>query len=166
MTFSPADTNSKISEREMSLYNEAFFEEALDLIDKGLLQVYDEGKHLAFHTLPEKPAQNLQLYGGAEGSIIVPIDEFADFRNLPSLEPKMILDEVKRLAAVFAESYISNVKNAYIKGGRLTGLRKLHVTGWRCGLKLNVAENSGGLCPDVSPVGWCAFRYLFAAAKA
>jgi hypothetical protein len=172
--FTPAGSGGgSVTQREVQIYFEAFNEELDKLIPSALKGFYEEGKRIKVHALPAdiKYATTLEWFGGQteDGVTRVPLDEYADYRNLDSIEPKEIIAGVKALALMAAESYISNVKNAYIRGGRLRGLfskENLHVTDWKGAFHVNVVENGQGLCIDeVKPLGWCAFRYRFAAAK-
>jgi hypothetical protein len=160
-----------VTQREVETYSELFLEELDRLIPSALKGFYEEGNRILYHSLPGDVLHGsmLELYGGETGKVLIPLEEYADYRNLDSIAPKDILSEVKALARTAAESYISNVKNAYIKGGRLRGFfskERLHVTHWHGAFKVNVVENGQSLCIDeVKPLGWCTFRYKFAAAK-
>lgn len=167
MTYTSLPQREKtISDREIELYFDAFQEEASKLIASGLLSLPCKGDKLVFHEIPntEKFATVLQLYD--QDTKTATIDEFADYRDLPDLTPKTIVAEIKALALQFADSYLSNVKNAYIKNGRLRNFNeKLHVTYWKSALKVNVVANDFALSLEPTTPGWCAFRYRFAAVK-
>jgi hypothetical protein len=125
------------------------------------------------HKLPTdmKFADKLELYGtpSLTGTSIISIDEYADYLNLPDVDdPEKIIEKVETLAKQAAESYAWNIRNAYIKNGRLRLNQKLHATDWDGAFKVNIVKNSeasvGGCPGDLIP-GWIAYRYRFAAAK-
>jgi len=170
MTFVPAtEIEPNQLPQSVVVYSRRLFTETIDkLIPSGLKDIWDD-KQFYVHKLPDFgsaiPSLGLVTFGG-DGVTSIPIDEYADFRDLKSLALDDITEDIKALAFSAAESYVSNVKNAFIKGGRLMkySTTKLHLTDWKDGFKMNVCAREA-ICPDLSPGGWCAYRYCFASTK-
>lgn len=109
------------------------------------------------------------------GPTVIPVDEYADYLDLPTVNHTIndclkIIEIVTTLAEGAAKSYAWNVRNAFIKGGRLRpAFDRLYLTDWDGAFKVNIVKNSeasvGGWPGDLIP-GWVAYRYLFAAVKA
>ena len=165
----PATTLEQNPPQSVVVYSRRLFTETIDkLIPSGLKDIWND-KQFYVQTVPDSGfASTLELYGGEAGVTRVTIDEYADFRDIKSLALDDITEDIKALALLAAESYVSNVKNAFIKGGRLTkySKTKLCFTDWKDGFRVIIGARGDGLCPgDSSPAGWCAYRYRFAATK-
>jgi hypothetical protein len=168
--FSPAgNTNpNDFSEAEKTLFRRVFVETLDKQIPALIYDLYDS-RLVLFHPLPEmKGSTRLQLIG--KETVILTVDEFADYKNLPkTLDLDVIIKSVEELAEEAASSYAWNFRNAFIKGGKLRLLfnngERLHVTDWVDGFRVNIVRPSEGCCPgDLCP-GWVSYRYRFAAAK-
>ena len=150
--------------------SQRLFAETIDkLIPSGLKDIWDD-RQFYVQKLPDFGTVSrlgLFTFGREDGVTRIPIDEYGDFRYIKSLGLDDIAEDIKALAFLAAESYVSNVKNAFIKGGRLTkySQTRLCFTDWKDEFKVNVCAHGDGLCPDSSPAGWCAYRYRFAATK-
>jgi hypothetical protein len=174
MTYVPATTlESSQLPPSVVVYSRGLFTETIDqLIPSGLKDIWDY-KQFCVHKLPDFgsaiPRLELFTFGREDGAPFqsIPVDEYGDFRDMKSLGLDDIAEDIKALAFLAAESYVSNVKNAFIKGGRSTkySQTRLCFTDWKDEFKVNVCAHGDGLCPDSSPAGWCAYRYRFAATK-
>ena len=171
MTFVPAtEIEPNQLPQSVVVYSQRLFTETIDkLIPSGLKDIWDD-RQFYVQKLPDfGTISRLELFtcGREDGVTSIPIDEYADFRDIKSLGLDDIAEDIKALAFLAAESYVSNVKNAFIKGGRLTKYSQTHLcfTDWKDEFKVNVCAHGDGLCPDSSPAGWCAYRYRFAATK-
>jgi len=141
------------------------FEETLDLAIPALLFTV-WGDQIKAHPLPSEQGyyDRLELTIGT-GPNYVPVEEFADYKNLPKIETTEDVEPfVRILAWEAAESYAGNIKNAFIKGGRLRPNQTLHVTDWKNEFHVNIVRNVS-MCPSDLIPGWIAYRYRFAAAK-
>jgi hypothetical protein len=171
MTYAPATRLEQDQiPQSVVVYSQRLFTETIDkLIPSGLKDIWDD-KQFYVHKLPDfESAWRGQLFTFGDDVVTsIPIDEYADFRNIKSLALDNITEDIKALAFSAAESYVSNVKNAFIKGGRLMKYSQTHLcfTDWKDGFKVNICARDCELCPEDScPVGWCAYRYRFAATK-
>jgi hypothetical protein len=171
MTFTPAAKGGgSIGPREVEIYHGIFQEQLDKLIPSLLKPIYDE-RQFVFVPLPDqKCATVLEMYGGTsteDGVNHFPIYEFADYVVLKDLTPATVIEKVKELAIIAAESYAWNVRNAFILNGRLRGWsQKLYCTDWKDEFFVNVVERGTGMCLEASDdLGWAAFRYRFAAGK-
>jgi hypothetical protein len=172
--FTPTDVKAVITPREIAIYKNIFNEELNRLIPSLLSGIWD-GKKFVFHKLPDQCGTTLELYGGVDGAghpqdvTRIDICEYADYRELPATDPASIILELRLLALDAAESYAWNVRNAYLKNGRLSkfGPQRLHIADWLDEFHVNVMVAVGEpLCPgEGNPTGWCSFRYRFVAAK-
>ena len=164
-----------LSPREVAVYRNLFNEELNRLIPKMLFDIWNDA-HFVLHQLPQSCGHILELFGGVnalgEPQSVTHIDigEYADYRNLPALDPAIITSEIRLLALGAAESYTWNVRNAFLKGGRLmakVNQQRLHLTDWENEFHVNVVGALPDLCPgDESKFkGWVAYRYRFVAVK-
>ena len=130
----PATTLEQNPPQSVVVYSRRLFTETIDkLIPSGLKDIWND-KQFYVQTVPDSGfASTLELYGGEAGVTRVTIDEYTDFRDIKSLALDDITEDIKALALLAAESYVSNVKNAFIKGGRLTkySKTKLCFTDWK-----------------------------------
>jgi hypothetical protein len=171
MTFKAAksnETQTGFTKTELVLFKRIFDEKLDETIPPFLFHIWDE-KLIKVHALPDLRADKLQLYGTGSltGSTIIPIDEYADWLNLPGDEPEEIIRTVETLAEQAAQSYAWNVRNAYIKGGRLRGVvGRLHISDWKNEFKMTLIRNVPVIDPENPTLkGWVAYRYRFVAAK-
>lgn len=154
-----------ITPREVEIYGDIFMQEVNTLIPAAIHSISD-AKSLVFIDLPtEKFATTLEMPIAGKDKVLFTVREFADYLHLDDIRPVRIIDKVKELAVVAAESYSSNVKNAFIEGGRLRGNTKLYLNGWN-DFRINVVKNSEGMDPlPPTHLGWASFRYRFVAGK-
>jgi hypothetical protein len=154
-----------ITPREVEIYGDVFMQEVNTLIPEAIHSVFDPKKFVFIDLPTEKFATTLEMSVAGSDKIHFTVREFADYIQLDDIRPVKIIAKVKELAAVAAESYVSNVKNAFIEGGRLRGMTKLYLNRWD-DFRVNVVRNSTGIDPESSPyLGWAAFRYRFVAGK-
>ena len=93
-------------------------------------------------------------------------EEFADYLNLEE-DTAGIIKTVTTLGEQAVNSYVWNVRNAYIKGGRLRlySGQKLHITDWKNEFCFKIVKNMESGCPGDIIKGWAAYHYRFAATK-
>src|ERR1017187_3240593 len=123
--------------------NRDIFNVTLDTDIPALLcDLWDE-KRIRVHPLPDmKGARELQLYQYGKNGGVIPVEEFADYRDLSTDEVTDSKKVVESLARAAARSYAWNVRNAYIKGGRLRFDERLHITDWESEFRFNVVLNT------------------------
>jgi hypothetical protein len=160
------------SATEKMLFIRIFQEHINKAIPTLLVPIWDE-KLIKVHPLPNMKGDKLQLYGtnSLTGSSIIAIEEFADYLKLPDVDdPEKVIETIESLAQLGAESYAGNVRNAFIKGGKLRNEfngERLHITDWHNEFHVNVVKSDRNIdcCPGDDTEGWVSFRYRFAAAK-
>jgi hypothetical protein len=164
------DKQSGFTATERILFNRLFEEKLNATIPALLLDIWDS-KYIKVHPLPDMQGDCIvQLYRYNPDSAVttLTVDEYADYLNLPEDTPLKIIETVETLAEGAGKSYAWNVRNAFIKGGRVRGAgSNLHVTDWQSEFRFNIVKNQeaweGIHSTDVK--GWAAYRYRFVAAK-
>ena len=155
---------------EKLFYTRVFNEKLNKKIPEMLFDIYDP-KLIKVHPLPDMRGYNVLELSIVSDSQYVPVEEFADYKVLPKCEKTVVIaiDEevlkvVEELASEAGASYAWNVRNAFLKGGRLRNGQVLHVTDWENEFQVNIVRNVS-MCPSDNAPGWAGYRYRFAAAK-
>src|ERR1039458_7423694 len=115
-----------------------FTERVNTLIPDGLFDIWSTQIKVA--PLPQMTDQYLSLYDGSvDTNRTLTVEEYADYFDLYNTSEKtegdMLVDSVIRLAILAANSYVWNVRNAFIKGGRLRQNQRLFVSDWEDAFK-------------------------------
>ncbi len=150
------------------------FTEKLDRDIPALLHDIWDTKVFTVQKLPVDKFDEYEFVSAKHALVIInrgQATEYADYLNLPPVDDCMkIIEAVETLAEGAAKSYAWNVRNAFIKGGRLRpAFDRLYLTDWNGAFKVNIVKNSeadAGDCPEGLIPGWIAYRYRFAAVKA
>ena len=160
------------TETEREIFRTMFTQKLDTDIPALLFDLWDDSRFVV-HVIPhDEYVETLQLMEPSvalptPSVVLVRVEEFADYTSLPDASIEKTFKAVAALAESAAKSYAWNVRNAYLKGGRLRQGEKLHVTAWHDAFMMHLARNEDaweGIHSSDIP-GWVSYRYRFAAAK-